>query len=103
MRVTNILSAALVASPLAVSAAGTLGFAVGNTNPDNSCKSQQDYEKDFDALMGPTKFVRTYTSDGCDTAKNIIPAAKAKGFQVMMGIWFVMTLCNSSTVRLTNI
>lgn len=89
MRVTNILSVALVASPLAVSAAGTLGFAVGNTNPDNSCKSQQDYEKDFDALKGPTKLVRTYTSDGCNTAKNIIPAAKAKGFQVMMGIWFV--------------
>lgn len=94
MRVTNILSAALVVSPLAVSAAGTLGFAVGNTNPDGSCKSQQDYEKDFDALTGPTKVVRTYTSDGCDTAKNIIPAAKAKGFQVLLGVWLVETKYN---------
>jgi glucan 1,3-beta-glucosidase len=89
MRVTNILSVALAAAPLAVSAAGTLGFAVGNTNPDNSCKSQQDYEKDFDALKGPTTLVRTYTSDGCNTAKNIVPAAKAKGFKVMLGVWWV--------------
>lgn len=89
MRVTNILSAALVACPLVVSAAGTLGFAVGNTKPDNSCKSQQDYEMDLDALSGPSKVVRTYTSDGCDTAKNIIPAAKAKGFKVVLGVWWV--------------
>jgi exo-beta-1,3-glucanase (GH17 family) len=91
MRVTNILSAALVAGPLAVSAAGTLGFAVGNTNPDNSCKKQQDYEMDMEALKGVTKVVRTYTSGGCDTAKSIIPAAKAKGFQVVLGVWSVMT------------
>lgn len=87
MRVSNLLSVALVASPLAVSASGKLGFAVGNTNPDNSCKSQQDYEKDFDALKSVTKLVRTYTSGGCDTAKNIVPAAKAKGLQVMLGVW----------------
>jgi glucan 1,3-beta-glucosidase len=93
MRVTNILlSAAFMASPLAVSAAGTLGFAVGNTNTDNSCKSQQDYEKDFDVLKGVTKLVRTYTSDGCDTAKNIVPAAKAKDFQVMLGVWLVQMM-----------
>lgn len=89
MHLSNILSVALVASPLAVTAAGILGFAVGNTNPDASCKSQQDYERDIDALMGPTKIIRTYTSDGCNTAENIIPAAKAKGFQVVLGIWFV--------------
>ena len=99
MRITSILSAALVASPLAVSAAGTLGFAVGNTNPDNSCKSQQDYEKDLDALSGATKVVRTYTSDGCDTAKNIVPAAKAKGFQVVLGVWYVKMIHESDTSR----
>lgn len=87
MRITTILSAALVASPLVVYAAGTLGFAVGNKNPDDSCKSQQDWENDFEALKGPTTLIRTYTSDGCDTAKNVIPAAKAKGFRVVMGIW----------------
>lgn len=87
MRTTKILSAALLGCPLAVSAAGTLGFAVGNTNPDNSCKTQQQYETDLDALADVTKVVRTYTSDGCDTAINIIPACKAKGFQVVLGVW----------------
>ena len=101
MRLTNILSAALVAGPLAVSAAGTLGFAVGNTKPDGSCKSQQDYERDLDALTGPSKVVRTYTSDGCNTAKSIIPAAKAKGFQVVLGVWLVEATCCSNATRLT--
>lgn len=101
MRVTNILSAALVASPLAVSAAGILGFAVGNTKPDNSCKSQQDYELDLDALSGPSKVVRTYTSGGCDTAKNIIPAAKAKGFKVVLGVWSEASIYCSFPRRLT--
>jgi len=103
MRLTNILSAALVACPLAVSAAGTLGFAVGNTNPDNSCKKQKDYEMDFEALKGVTKVVRTYTSGGCDTAKSIIPAAKAKGFQVVLGVWSVMTNSCTHNLRLTYI
>ena len=68
------LSTALVAAPLAVSAAGKLGFAVGNTNPDGSCKSQSDYEADFEAIAGNTqsKLVRTYSStdqfgNPCDT------------------------------------
>lgn len=87
MRVSEILAATLTAAPLAVSAAGTLGFALGNTNPDGSCKSQDDYQSDLDALEGVTEIVRTYTSDGCDTAKNLIPAAKSKGFQVMLGVW----------------
>lgn len=92
MRVSIIASAALLASPLTVSAAGTLGFAVGNRNLDYTCKSQQDYEKDLDALTGITEIVRTYASSECDTAKNIVPAAKAKGFQVVLGVWFVPML-----------
>lgn len=101
MRPTKILSAALLGCPLAVSAAGTLGFAVGNTNPDNSCKTQQQYETDLDALADVTKVVRTYTSDGCDTAINIIPACKAKGFQVVLGVWSVAMIYYSFLVALT--
>jgi hypothetical protein len=103
MRVTNILSAALVAGPLAVSAAGILGFAVGNTNPDNSCKTQKDYEMDMEALKGVTTVVRTYTSGGCNTAKAIVPAAKAKGFQVVLGVWSVMTNSCTRKLGLTNV
>ena len=102
MRATKIVSAALVGCPLIVSASGTLGFAVGNSNPDNSCKTQQQYEMDLDALADLTKVVRTYTSDGCDTAKNVIPAAKAKGFQVVLCVWSVAAICYLFAVILTN-
>ena len=89
-----VLSTALAATPLAVSAAGTLGFAVGNTNPDGSCKSQQDYEDDFKAIAGNTDstLVRTYSSSDtfgnpCDTPSHIMPAAKSSGFKVLLGMW----------------
>lgn len=87
MRVTSFLPVALAAAPVAVSAAGTLGFALGNKNPDGSCKSTQDYEADFDALKQHTTLVRTYSASDCDTAKNILPAARAKGFKVVLGVW----------------
>jgi glucan 1,3-beta-glucosidase len=103
MRVTSLISLALAASPLAVSAMGKMGFAIGSTNPDNSCKSQQDYETDFDVLKGVTEIVRSYTSGGCDTAKNIIPAAKAKGFKVVLGVWWVETAHSSRVRELTGV
>lgn len=85
---------ALVAAPLAVSAAGVLGFAVGNTNPDGSCKSQSDYEADFKAIAENTdsRLVRTYSStdqfgNACDTPSHIMPAAQSAGFKVLLGMW----------------
>ena len=88
MRLYNSLCVALVASPLAVSAAGTLGFALGFNNADGSCKSQSDYEQDFDALKSVTTLVRTYSSSNCNVAKSILPAAVAKGFKVILGVWY---------------
>ncbi|KAJ9291088.1 glycoside hydrolase superfamily [Paecilomyces variotii] len=87
MRISNILPIALAAAPVAVSAAGTLGLALGDKNPDGSCKQTSDYEADFDQLKSVTKLVRTYSASDCNTAKNIIPAAKAKGFKVVLGVW----------------
>lgn len=92
MRFSTVFAAAaatLVASPSPVAATGKLGFSLGAVNPDNSCKSQQEYEKDFDAIVAASgaKLVRVYAAGQCDTAKNILPAAKAKGFQVVLGIW----------------
>ena len=88
------VSTVLVAAPLAVSAAGTLGFAVGNTNADGSCKSQSDYEADFQAIADNTqsKLVRTYSStdsfgNPCDTPSHIMPAAQSAGFKVLLGMW----------------
>lgn len=88
------ISAALVAAPLAVSAAGTLGFAVGNTNPDGTCKTQSDFEADFKAINGNSgsTLVRTYSSSDqyanpCNTPSEILPAAKSAGFKVLLGMW----------------
>lgn len=84
-------SALLVLAPSVVSAAGTLGFALGTKNADGSCKSQSDYEKDFDAISGNSgaKLVRGYSASDCNMASAIMPAAKSKGFQVILGIWYV--------------
>ncbi|KAL2843103.1 glycoside hydrolase superfamily [Aspergillus pseudoustus] len=87
MRAAGLISLLAAASPALVAARGTLGFALGNENPDATCKSVADYKKDFDALKDLTTLVRTYSASNCDTAKNIIPAAKAKGFKVVLGVW----------------
>ena len=94
MQVRHILSTALATAPLAVSAAGTLGFAVGNTNPDGSCKVQSDFEADFAAIQGNTDaaIVRTYSSSDtfgnpCHTPSEVLPAAKSAGIKVLLGMW----------------
>lgn len=87
MRSSAFAVAALLAAPLAVSAAGTLGFALGATNPDNSCKQTSDYEADFAALKPYTTLVRTYSACQCNTSLNILPAAKSAGFKVVLGVW----------------
>ncbi|KAI4282195.1 MAG: hypothetical protein L6R38_003107 [Xanthoria sp. 2 TBL-2021] len=98
MHLSTILSLALAVSPLAVLARGNLGYAIGARKPDSSCKSTTDYEADFDALnskggLGGVKRVRTYAvvdnafpENLCQVASAILPAAKAKGFQVILGL-----------------
>jgi exo-beta-1,3-glucanase (GH17 family) len=91
MRFSSVVSVALAAAPAVVSAArGSEGFALGTKKSDGSCKTQKDYEDDFDALSANTgaKLVRGYAASDCDFAKNILPAAKAKSFKVMLGIWY---------------
>jgi len=89
-----LLSTALAATPLAVSAAGTLGFCLGNTNPDGSCKVQSDFEADMKAIAGNSgsTLVRTYSSSDqygnpCNTPSEVLPAAQAQGFKVLLGMW----------------
>lgn len=89
MRLSTLLPLALGLAPAAVSAAGTLGFALGDKNPDGSCKAQSDYEADFDKLSPLSKLVRIYSASDCNSAKNIVPAAKAKGFKVVLAVWYV--------------
>lgn len=91
MHLSTFLPLVLAASPALVSAAGHLGFSLGSKNVDGTCKNQADYAADFAAMSkGSTaKLVRTYAAGECDTAKSILPAAKAAGFQVILGIWCV--------------
>ena len=88
MRFSNIIPVALAATPLAVSAAGTLGFAIGDKMPNGVCKSTADYEADFDALESTSTVVRTYSANECNTAQQILPAAAGKGFKVVLGVWY---------------
>lgn len=85
----SIIAAALAAAPALVAAAdGQLGFALGDKKPDGTCKDASDWALDFKAISGTgQKIVRTYSAHECDTAKNILPAAKTAGYQVVLGIW----------------
>ncbi|KAI9890110.1 MAG: glycoside hydrolase 3 protein [Vezdaea aestivalis] len=87
MRFTSVLPLALAAAPVAVSAAGTLGFALGTKKPDGTCKYQQDYETDLDVIGTKAKIVRGYSASDCNAAQYLLPAAKAKGFKVVLGVW----------------
>ena len=90
MRVSTTLSTlVLAAAPALVAASGTLGFALGDKKTDGTCKFQVDYESDFDAISNNagSKLVRIYAASDCNTAQQILPAAKSKGFQVVLGVW----------------
>ena len=92
MRVSAAI-AVLAASPAMVAAAkGAMGFALGTKQPSGDCKTQKDYEDDFDAIKqesGAT-IVRGYGASDCDMARISLPAAKSKGFKVLLGIWYAM-------------
>lgn len=94
MSLRSMLIAALTLMPLTVSAAGQLGFAIGNVNPDGSCKSQSDFENDFRAVTGNTQstLVRTYSSSDssgtfCNTPSKVLAAARNAGVKVLLGMW----------------
>jgi glucan 1,3-beta-glucosidase len=86
---TSIASLMLVFCPFLISAQGTLGFALGDKKSDGSCKFQDDYEADFDAIKSNSgsSVVRIYAANDCNTAQQILPAAKVKGFKVVLGVW----------------
>ncbi|CZR63549.1 probable BGL2 Endo-beta-1,3-glucanase of the cell wall [Phialocephala subalpina] len=84
MHLTTLI---LAAAPALVSARGSLGFALGDKKADGTCKFQADYAADFTTLSGTSKLVRGYAASDCNTAQEILPAAKAAGFQVILGIW----------------
>ncbi|KAF2221135.1 family 17 glycosyl hydrolase [Elsinoe ampelina] len=88
MRVSSALAATAAILPSAL-AVGKHGFAVGSViGSTTQCKKQSDWEADFDAIKASgSNIVRIYAAGQCDTAKNILPAAKAKDFKVVLGVW----------------
>ena len=90
MRTTVLLTSLTLAfSPALISAQSTLGFALGDKKTDGTCKFQTDYEADFDAIKknSGSTLVRIYAASDCNTAQQILPAAKSKGFKVVLGVW----------------
>ncbi len=91
----------LAAAPVLVASKGNLGFALGDKKPDGTCKFQADYAADFATISADSsaKLVRVYAASDCDTAKQILPAAKAVGFKVILGIWCVKSACGRVRVN----
>lgn len=94
MRPTSAVALLAATAPIAVSAKGRLGFSLGVRNSDGSCKSTEEFSKDFAALEGTgAKIVRTYSAlDGaiqpeCKVPGAILPAAEKAGIQVIIGLW----------------
>ncbi|GAM86107.1 hypothetical protein ANO11243_041170 [Dothideomycetidae sp. 11243] len=75
--------------PGALASIGQKGFALGSViGSTTQCKTTQDWENDFDAIAtAGSSLVRIYAASQCNTAQNILPAAKAKGFKVVLGVW----------------
>ncbi|CAK1355960.1 Glucan 1,3-beta-glucosidase [Cercospora beticola] len=87
---TTLAALALAAVPAVLAVEkGMHGFALGTKNPDGTCKFQTDYEQDFDAIKAASgsTLVRGYSASDCNCAQEILPAAKAKGFKVVLGVW----------------
>lgn len=89
MRAAFTLAAALAAVPAVLAEKGMMGFALGTKKTDGSCKYQADYEADFDAISSNSgsTIVRGYSASDCNCAQQILPAAKSKGFKVVLGVW----------------
>jgi glucan 1,3-beta-glucosidase len=103
MRFSTFIPLALAAAPAVVSAAGSLGFALGDKKTDGSCKFQADWAADLKAIstVQSSKIVRTYSASECNTAKEILPAAKAAGFKVILGVWYAIDETSRPLSQLT--
>ena len=87
MRLSSILSMSCLA---ASAQAYWKGFNLPATLPSGACKSVNDWKKDFAVVKGlPGKFnaVRLYAASDCNTLANAVPAAKASGVKVLVGVW----------------
>jgi glucan 1,3-beta-glucosidase len=85
----STLAVALMMSGEAL--AGTYkGFSIGANRADGACKWEADWKKDFQAIKSWNKgfnAVRLYSADDCNTLVKAVPAAKATGMKILVGVW----------------
>ncbi|KAI8716243.1 Glycoside hydrolase family 17 [Fusarium sp. LHS14.1] len=66
------------------------GFSLGANRPDGACKYTADWKKDFQTIKGWNKgfnAVRLYACSDCNTLGKAVPAAKATGIKILVGVW----------------
>ncbi|KAH7161892.1 glycoside hydrolase superfamily [Dactylonectria macrodidyma] len=84
------LAAAILLLPGQAMAGTYKGFSMGANRADGACKSQADWKKDFQTIKGWGKgfnAVRLYATSDCNTLANAVPAAKATGIKLLVGVW----------------
>lgn len=66
------------------------GFNAQATLANGACKTQADWEKDFNvmkALPGGFSSIRVYASSDCNTLANAVPAAVNTGGTILASVW----------------
>ena len=78
-----------VLSSLTTTSAYWSGFNSQAQLANGACKSQQDWENDFNLMKRLTGFtsLRVYASSDCDTLARAVPAAIKTGGQLLVGVW----------------
>lgn len=67
------------------------GFSYTPYNGDNSCKSQDQVNKDFEAIPSGYSRVRLYGTD-CNQVSNVLSVAKSKGLTIFAGVYNIDNL-----------
>ncbi|KAM5354562.1 hypothetical protein ACJ41O_001209 [Fusarium nematophilum] len=84
------LAAALLLLPGQAMAGTYKGFSIGANRADGACKYTADWKKDFQTIKGWGKgfnAVRLYACSDCNTLAKAVPAAKATGMKILVGVW----------------
>lgn len=92
MRLSSVLSLFCLA---ASTQAYWKGFNLPGNLPSGACKGVNDWKKDFAVIKSlPGKFdsARLYASSDCNTLANAVPAAKASGVKLLVGVWTEVSL-----------
>lgn len=85
----SITSLLALAATISSTSAYWSGFNSQATLANGACKSQADWENDFNLMKRLTGFtsLRLYASSDCDTLARAVPAAIKTGGTILVGVW----------------